>query len=96
MVPLQDRFDVVITSEDTERHKPEPDPVLAALARLGRPPEGACYVGDAPFDLRAGRAAGVATIGVTWGFFTREALEAEDPDLIVDTPAELLRACRGR
>lgn len=96
VVPLRDRFDVVITSEDTERHKPEPDPVLAALARLGRPAEGACYVGDAPFDLRAGRAAGVATIGVTWGFFTREALEAEDPDLIVDTPAELLRACRGR
>jgi pyrophosphatase PpaX len=96
VVPLRDRFDVVITSEDTERHKPDPAPVRAALERLGRGPEGACYVGDAPFDLRAGRAAGVATIGVTWGFFTREALEAEDPDLIVDTPAELLRACRGR
>jgi len=96
VVPLRDRFDVVICAEDTDRHKPDPDPVLAALRRLGRDPAGACYVGDSPFDVRAGRAAGVAAIGVTWGFFSREALEPDEPDLIVDTPAELLRACLGR
>lgn len=92
---VRDHFGVVVVADDTPRHKPEPDPVLHALERLGAEAEGACYVGDAPFDMRAGRAAGVATIGVTWGFFSRADLEAEEPDLIVDTPGELLRVLVG-
>lgn len=92
---VRDRFGVVVVAEDTPIHKPEPDPVLHALERLGAGPDGACYIGDAPFDMRAGRAAGVVTIGVTWGFFTRADLEAEGPDLIVDTPQELLRVLVG-
>jgi phosphoglycolate phosphatase-like HAD superfamily hydrolase len=67
--------------------------VLLALERLGGVPEGACYVGDSPFDIESGRAAGVVTIGVTWGFFSRAALEEVGPDLIVDTPADMVRAC---
>ena len=90
---LAEMFDVVITAEDTPAHKPDPAPVLEALARLGATPEGACYVGDAPFDLRAGRAAGVATIAVTWGFFSPADLLAEGPDIVVATPQELLRTC---
>lgn len=92
---LRALFDVVVAAEDTERHKPDPAPVAYALERLGASADRACYVGDSPFDLRAGRAAGVATIGVTWGFFPRAELEPERPDLIVDTPAQLLAACRG-
>jgi pyrophosphatase PpaX len=92
---LEACFEVVVAAEDTERHKPDPEPVLLALERLAAGPERACYVGDSPFDLRAGRAAGVATIAVTWGFFARDELEAERPDLIVETPAELVRACLG-
>lgn len=89
------RFDVVVTADDTPRHKPNPDPILHALAALGGRVEDACYVGDAPFDMQAGRAAGVTTIAVTWGFFSRADLEAEGPDLIVDTPEELLAVCLG-
>jgi len=91
---LRDLFDVVIAAEDTPRHKPDPAPVLEALAQLGAGAHGACYVGDAPFDLRAGRAAGVTTIAVTWGFFPSAELAALEPDVLVDTPAELLRVCR--
>jgi pyrophosphatase PpaX len=86
-------FDAVVAAEDSERHKPAPDPVLLALERLGASTEGACYVGDSPFDIESGRAAGVFTIGVTWGFFSRPALEEVGPDLIVDTPAAMVRAC---
>jgi pyrophosphatase PpaX len=78
------------------RHKPEPDPVLAALAGLGRDAAGACYVGDSPFDLRAGRAAGMATIGVTWGFFPREVLDPEGPDAVCDTADQLREVLLGR
>ena len=37
----------------------------------------------------------MVTIGVTWGFFSRAALEEAGPDLIVDTPADMVRACLG-
>lgn len=90
---VRDLFDVVITADDTPLHKPDPAPVLEALRRLGAGPEDACYVGDAPFDLQAGRAAGVTTVAVTWGFFTTEQLAAEAPDAIVGNPAALLRTC---
>ena len=55
---LRDLFDVVIAAEDTERHKPDAAPLLEALQRLGAGPEGACYVGDAPFDMLAGQGRG--------------------------------------
>jgi pyrophosphatase PpaX len=90
---LDGLFDVVVAAEDSERHKPAPDPVLTALERLGAGPEGACYVGDSPFDIESGRAAGVLTIGVTWGFFARPALEEAGADVIVETPADMVRAC---
>lgn len=90
---LRELFDVVIAAEDSERHKPDAAPILEALARLGADGRGACYVGDAPFDMQAGRAAGVATIAVPWGFFPRAALVAEGPDAVADTPAELMRMC---
>jgi pyrophosphatase PpaX len=92
---LRDLFDVVIAAEDTERHKPDAAPLLEALRRLGAGTEGACYVGDAPFDMLAGRAANLPTIAVTWGFFPPHELLSLEPDLVADTPADLLRLCRG-
>jgi pyrophosphatase PpaX len=88
---LEQYFDVVIGAEDTERHKPHPDPILAALDRVGAAAAETAYVGDSPFDIQAANAAGVTAIAVTWGgFHSRERLAQEDPDAIVDTPEELL------
>jgi pyrophosphatase PpaX len=84
-------FDVVVAYEDTERHKPDPDPVLAALDRLDAPPAGAAYVGDSPFDIRAAKAAGVFAVGVGWGgIHADERLLVEQPDAFVREPRELL------
>lgn len=92
-LPLAPYFDVVVTADDTERHKPNADPVLHALAQLDASAPEAVYVGDSPFDIRAGKGAGCAAIAVTWGkIHDRVRLAAEEPDAIVDTPAELLRA----
>ncbi|MEW6581227.1 MAG: HAD-IA family hydrolase [Actinomycetota bacterium] len=96
VLPIEQHFDVIVAAEDTARHKPHPAPVLLALERLGRGTAGACYVGDAPFDLDAGRAAGVAAIAVTWGFFTRDALAAHHPTAIVDTVPRLVDVLLGR
>ena len=92
-LPLEHFFDVVVGSDDTERHKPDPEPIQHALERMGVDRDDAVYVGDSPFDVRAAKAAGMHAIAVTWGgIHPRERLEAEEPDAIVDTPEELLAA----
>ena len=87
---LEDAMHVVIGAEDTERHKPEPDPVLEALGRLDADPGDAAYVGDSPFDIAAGNAAGVFTVAVGWGgIHPDERLLHAGPDALVHTAEEL-------
>src|SRR5918992_926181 len=88
---LREQFDVVVGYDDTERHKPDPDPVLAALEQLGADPSEAAYVGDSPFDIQAAKAAGAFAVGVSWGgIHPAERLLAEEPDAFVHSPEELL------
>jgi hypothetical protein len=67
LLPMYPNVDDVVGLEDSATHKPGPEPVQVALANLGATPDDACYVGDAPFDIAAGNAAGVTTIGVPIG-----------------------------
>jgi pyrophosphatase PpaX len=88
---LREHVSVVIAHEDTDRHKPDPDPVLAAVERLEVEPSQAAYVGDSPFDIRAAKAAGAFAVGVGWGgIHSDEVLLAEEPDVFVHKPGELL------
>jgi pyrophosphatase PpaX len=91
-LPIEHLFDTVVGGDETERHKPDPAPLLLALDRLRARPDEAAYVGDAPFDVKAAKAAGVYSVAVTWGgIHARERLEAEQPDALVDTAEELLK-----
>lgn len=82
---------MLVGAEDTERHKPDPDPLLEALARMGAQPQDAAYVGDSPFDIRAGKAAGTLAVAVGWGgIHPDERLLHEQPDALVHTPEELV------
>jgi pyrophosphatase PpaX len=88
---LANAFDVVVGFEDTERHKPEPDPVILAVEKLGGTPAESAYVGDSPFDIGAAKAAGVYAVAVGWGgIHPDERLLAEEPDAFVHAPEELL------
>jgi pyrophosphatase PpaX len=88
---LEQFFEVVVGADDTERHKPHPDPIFAALDRLGARPEDTVYVGDSPFDVAAAKAAGVTAVAVGWGgIHSTERLEQEGPDALVHTAEELL------
>ena len=87
---LREATDVVIGAEDTERHKPEPDPLLEALRRLDAGPADAAYVGDSPFDVRAAKAAGMLAVAVGWGgIHADETLRREEPDALVHSAEEL-------
>lgn len=62
---LEDLFKVVVCYEDTDRHKPEPDPLLLACERLNLKPEEAVYIGDTNTDIKAARSAGMKVIVYT-------------------------------
>jgi pyrophosphatase PpaX len=90
-VPLGHLFETVVGGDETERHKPDPEPLLLGAERLGADPAATAYVGDSPFDIRAAKAAGMFAVAVTWGrIHDRERLEAEQPDAIVESAEELL------
>ena len=85
-----DRYIPTIVGCDTcVNHKPHPEPVERALALLGVPAGRAIFVGDSPHDIESGRAAGVATVGVAWGAFTREELERAGAAVVIDRVEEL-------
>jgi pyrophosphatase PpaX len=88
-------FDVLITSDDLEASKPSPEPVHAALARLGDTPDSTLFVGDSPHDIAAGRDAGATTAACLWGPFSREQLEAERPDHWFASFADLMALTDG-
>lgn len=85
-----DRF---VTMEDTAAHKPDPEPLWKGLEMLGASREEAVYVGDSPHDIAAARAAGLASVGVSWGAFTHEQLREAAPGHLVsdmEAAAEVL------
>jgi len=88
-VGLAEYVDAVIGADACSAHKPDPGPVLLALERVGRAPAEALFVGDSAIDVLAGNAAGVVTVGATWGACTREALAAARPARLADEVAAL-------
>jgi pyrophosphatase PpaX len=89
-LPIEHYFDVVVGGDETDRHKPDPAPLLLALERLGARAGQAAYIGDSPFDMQAARAAGLYAIGVSWGRIHRREALVDDADVIVDRAEELL------
>jgi pyrophosphatase PpaX len=91
-VGLDEAVPVVVGCDSCTRHKPHPEPVERALALLRADAEDAIFVGDSPHDVEAGRAAGVYTIGVTWGAFTRDEMARCGADLVIDEVEQLPEA----
>lgn len=87
---LLHHFEGIVGREDVAQHKPHPEPVRAALRLLGEPPERAVFVGDSPYDLDSGRAAGTATAAALWGPFARERLAPSAPDHWLLSAADLV------
>jgi pyrophosphatase PpaX len=88
-VGLEGRLPLLATLEDTERHKPLPDPLLHAVTVLGVQPPSCVYVGDAVVDVEAARAAGLGAIAVTWGAGLASDLDAAAPDALAHSVGDL-------
>ena len=89
LIGLENYFDVLIATEDTERHKPDPQPVLTACERLCVAPDDALYVGDSVFDILCGKNAGMKTCGVKYTLTEPEKLFEAGMDYFVEDMWEL-------
>ena len=88
-------FECLVGSDDVERAKPDPQPILIGAAELGLQPRECFYVGDSPYDIIAGNAAGAPTVAVHWGQHPIDALRAESPVLEcarIDALPDVLRS----
>ena len=80
---------VVIGGDSMVQRKPEPEPVLAAIVACDAVPETSVIVGDGDTDMQAGIAAGLYTIGVTYGFRSAAQLVDAGADVLIDRMEEL-------
>ena len=78
-------FSVVLGGDSLPKKKPDPLPMLTACAQLQVPPEAAVAIGDSENDALAGRAAGMATLTVPYGYNHGQAVQTIKSDGIVDS-----------
>ncbi|MEM3627835.1 MAG: HAD family hydrolase [Candidatus Bathyarchaeia archaeon] len=86
---LSKYFQYVITALDTQDPKPSPDALIRCAEQLCVEPCQCIVVGDSVADIRAGKKAGAKTVAVLTGIFSLKELEAENPDLIIESIANL-------
>jgi len=95
VVPLIERlgiaryFKMVIGADCGLPLKPAPDAVRHLMAEFRAPKERTAIVGDGTTDVRAGKAAGVITCSVTYGFRSEEELRKGGPDYVIHSLSEL-------
>ena len=87
---FDEEISLVLGADDVKRAKPDPEPVLLTLKKLGFSASRSLVVGDMPFDILMGRGAGAKTCGVTYGNSSREELRTAGADYIIDDFANLL------
>jgi phosphoglycolate phosphatase len=85
---LSKYFDMIVGSDTTHERKPSPVPILKVLSDLHVPPGETVMVGDSDFDIDAGKAAGVHTVAVTYGYRPREVIAHADH--IIDRMTDLI------
>ncbi len=87
---MEQYFSAVIGVDETQRHKPEPEPVMAALRETRLHASECIMIGDSAHDLLSGRGAGVKTAAVRWSQVPWDEISAADPDYTLETMADLL------
>ena len=84
---LDGYFDLILGGDSVETKKPSPEPVLKVIDMLRSTPEETVIVGDSNYDIEAGKAAGIATIAVSYGY--RDVSLLQDADFIIDDIRDL-------
>jgi beta-phosphoglucomutase len=91
---IESYFEVVVTADDVSKPKPDPEVFLFSAAKLGVDPKDCVVIEDSVFGVRAAKAAKMKCIAVPSGAYSREELQEENPDLIVDALTKKKRLLR--
>jgi HAD superfamily hydrolase (TIGR01509 family) len=86
---LAQYFRQVITALDTKTPKPSPEALMQCLRKMNCEAGSCLVVGDSVVDVKAGKNAGIKTVAVLSGIYSRGELEKENPDLILESINEL-------
>ncbi|HVG20441.1 MAG TPA: HAD-IA family hydrolase [Blastocatellia bacterium] len=87
---------LTVWGDDVARPKPAPDGVLRAMDAFDVGPRSTLVIGDSPADIMMGRAAGTRTAAALWGGASTDRLLAESPDLVLNSPGDLLKTAGRR
>jgi len=82
-------IEVEVLADDTDKHKPDPEPIYLCIERLGLNKEDIIYVGDALSDYQVCLNAGIDFAYAKWGSVSSEGIE--DPTFILETPLDILK-----
>ena len=85
-------MDIIVGSDTVQERKPSPMPVRHVLSTLGIAPDAAVIVGDSNYDIEAGKAAGIKTVAVTYGY--RPLAVLQGADFIINSMPELTDVLR--
>ncbi len=87
----KDLFDGMVTCDDTEKHKPEPEPILLGLEKMKSAKDEALMIGDGVFDIKCANNAGVKSVLVGWRITDTDNAVIEDAvhDFETETPENL-------
>ncbi len=91
-----DTFDIVQGQKEGVPRKPDPAAALSIAGQFGISPKEAIYIGDSEVDAATGKAAGMDTILVSWGFRPKEELREAAPEWIVDRAEEIMAIIREK
>jgi len=86
---LADYFEFVLTRDDVESLKPNPDGLARAVARLSLPRSSLVCVGDSVLDIRAAKVAGLKIVSVSTGNYPPQTLRAEGADEVIGSISDL-------
>lgn len=86
----KEAFDFILGNTKEIPRKPSPDGALILCEKMDVKPEECLYIGDTATDMQTGNSAGMNTVGVLWGYRTREELEENHAGVIIDKPEDIL------
>lgn len=86
-----ERITLAVGAKEGIPTKPSPEMVFSAIAEIGAEKENCIFVGDSETDIKTSKNAGLASVGVLWGFRDRDTLEKENADYIISHPGELIK-----
>lgn len=91
----KERFAYILGQRDGIARKPNPAGIYEIISGAGISKEECLYIGDSEVDVETAKRAEVTSVGVTWGFRSKDVLKQAGADYLIDTPRELMEIMKN-